>query len=217
MVENGFLISFSGIDGSGKSTLINCLKEYLNKIGILNVSICDAAKPCVYNNKINSIAQSLNGNMFNVFGTDLVNFCYAIDYIKNLEYQVIPALVNGDIVIMHRNEMCCKAYSMAYNCNMRILNRILSSFPRPDLHFYLDIDPGISIERLNKRRKTTGETPTYKENYDTLTKVRNNYFSLIQNEYSSVQIVDASLDVIEVNNIIQNKVNTLLKLGVENK
>lgn len=199
MKNNGLLICFSGIDGSGKSTYIKCVSEYLINEKKKNVIVCDAMKPCDYTERLKEVSQKLSGNMFDIFGSEFVNTTYAIDLIKNLENIIIPSLEKGNIVITHRYDLCCKAYSMLSNCNMGVINRVLDICPKPDLHLYLDVNAEIAVSRINERCITTGIKKADKENYKTLTKARTNYMNLLENNYANVKIIDTSCNIEEEN------------------
>jgi thymidylate kinase len=45
MAEQGFIISFSGLDGSGKSTFVDFAVQWLRENTDRNITVADAMKP----------------------------------------------------------------------------------------------------------------------------------------------------------------------------
>jgi dTMP kinase len=147
------LVSFEGIDGSGKSTQIRYLIHRLEQEGIQHkvfrepggTELSEAIRALLLNPEmvINPVAELL---LFSAARSQLVS------------EQVIPLLNEGYIVILDRFFDSTTAYqgygrsSLPIN-EIREMNRIASHGLLPDVTFYLKIEPVDAHERTVGLRK----------------------------------------------------------------
>src|SRR5690625_1584067 len=97
MTKPGWLITFEGIDGCGKSTQIALLREYLEKKGI-RFSVFREPGGTSLSEQIRTILLHQKGAMNPV--TELLLFSAARSQL--IREKVIPLLDKGDIVILDR-------------------------------------------------------------------------------------------------------------------
>jgi dTMP kinase len=147
------LVSFEGIDGSGKSTQIRYLMHHLEQEGIQykvfrepgGTELSEAIRAILLNPEmvINPVAELL---LFSAARSQLVS------------EQVIPLLNKGYVVILDRFFDSTTAYqgygrsSLPIN-EIREMNRIASHGLLPDVTFYLKIEPVDAQERTTGLRK----------------------------------------------------------------
>lgn len=154
------LLSFEGIDGSGKSTQIKLLTEWLTNKGKTplifrepgGTAVSEAIRTLLLDKTqhINPIAELL---LFSAARSQL------------LSEKIIPSLRNGEWVILDRFFDSTTAYQ-GYGRGVlpleqvQQLNRLTTNNIAPDITFYLDIDFETSIDRRknaeNDRMEASG-------------------------------------------------------------
>lgn len=178
------LISFEGIDGCGKSTQIELLKEYLNNQN-LSFSIFREPGGTVISEKIRTLLLHDSNEMNAV--TELLLFSAARSQL--ITEKVIPLLKKGEIVILDRYFDSTTAYqgygrqSAALN-SIKNLNRLASHQAVPDLTFYLKVDPVEAAKRTEKLDKDRMERAgseffsRVSSGYDTLAESEPRFFTI---------------------------------------
>lgn len=187
MVKQGIFITLSGIDASGKSTIqgwiCNILRNYTDK----EILLVDGLKPLVYTEILKEKATQYGEDMFDTFD-DLCLLTYSLALIRKYLFVIEPALREGKIVITHRDDLCCKAYTMLRDKNktvMPIIEKILSNYPEKDAHFYCDIDVETALKRIEIRKKG-GYIPSINENRECLEQLKKNYEKLLLNNKKAI-------------------------------
>lgn len=154
----GKLITFSGIDGCGKSTYATMLKEYYNSKGIDKVVILDAMKGGRYIDELKKITQQQNiPDIRNMFSPDLINLAWTADLIYRYEKIVKDYLQKDYYVILHRSDLCCRVYSRLFGNPEYaiIIEKMLDNLDFvPDIRIFLDIDPDLAYGRLIQRNNS---------------------------------------------------------------
>lgn len=158
------IIVFEGIDGTGKTTLIN---KILNNPGFDKNKICILTSPIYYSNIYHSNEIYINGNKTS---RELNYLLCLSSFLNCLDEYVIPALKEDKIVICDRWFYSNLFYSQVINNTkynpykdiIDITERFFklwltgvdrnTSFLLPDLIFFCDAD--ISITKIRDRSKT---------------------------------------------------------------
>lgn len=147
------LISFEGIDGCGKSTQISLLKDFLDQQNRSNHLFREPGGTEI-SEKIRSILLHESKYMDPV--TELLLFSAARSQL--ISEKVIPLLEKNNIVILDRFYDSTTAYqgygrkSVSLE-HIQLLNSIASHQIKPDLTFYLRIDPGVAAKRTQHNEK----------------------------------------------------------------
>jgi dTMP kinase len=148
MTLPGRLIVFCGIDGSGKSTQIKLLKQFLTELGYQ----CEAFKqptPWFRNNEL--VRRCLDEADYKVDQRFLA-LLSAADRINQISTVIEPLLANGTQVLLDRYVYSSYAYLHARGLtDYQWLKTINKYVPRPDLAFYLDADPQVALSRILMR------------------------------------------------------------------
>lgn len=169
-------ITFEGIDGAGKTTQINLLKDFLEKKGRTVLSIREPGG-LSFSEKIRDILLDTKTNINEI--TELFLFESARSELT--EKIIIPALKNNTIVICDRFFDSTTAYQgFGRGLNIEeilLINRFATQKLTPDLTFYLNIPIKISLNRnINKvkdRMESNSEEfiKNVKNGFDTLAKM----------------------------------------------
>ena len=155
MKEKGYFISFEGIDGSGKSTQIKKLAQFLETLEF-DVIITREPGGSVGGEEIRNLL--LRGQVDRWSAeTEILLFTAARR--DHLERIILPAIDDGKIVLCDRFTDSTRMYQGMRGPNLRTLVDMLNAKVinhDPDLTIIIDIDPEISLKRA-KSRKTAEE------------------------------------------------------------
>ncbi len=155
------LLVIEGLDGAGKSTQINLLKEYLSAKGYNIEYLHFPRTDEPYFGEL--IARFLRGEFGTLDTVDpyLVALLYAGDR-KDAARQISDWLKNGTVVLLDRYTYSNIAYQCAKIHDQpeqdKLMKWILSlefnhfSIPRPDLNIFLDVPFTFTEKKLSGRR-----------------------------------------------------------------
>ncbi|MHB1605866.1 MAG: dTMP kinase [Leptospirales bacterium] len=142
----GRLIVVEGIDGSGKSTQIELLENYLRLKGF-----------GVLRNSWNSsqeispiIKKAKKKQMLTPYGFSLL---HAADFSYRYTHEIIPALNSGKIVLSDRYVYTAIARDCARGIPKEWLVNNFRFAIRPDLTFFFRVDPGLAYDRITQVRQ----------------------------------------------------------------
>jgi dTMP kinase len=202
----GLLITFEGIDGSGKSTQAFLLKRRLEEMGI-PVFLYREPGGTAIGEKIRSILlDKVNSEMFPL--TEL--FLYLSARAQITAQCIVPALENGSIVLMDRyldSTIAYQGYARALGMErVRELNMIATGGLLPDATFVIDFDPIAALTRY-----TSTPDRLEAEGIEFMNRVREGFLLLAVTEPERVYIVDGARDVTTIENDIFEKAKTLFK------
>ncbi|MGM1430024.1 dTMP kinase [Sphingobacterium lactis] len=206
MAKKNLFIVLEGIDGSGKSTQTKLLKEKLAKAGhklYTTFEPTDSPIGSLIRNIFNRRVVTDNRAIAALFVAD------RLDHLLNPVNGIIKKLEEGYTVICDRYYFSSYAYqSEEVSLNWLIeANSISQNLLKPDVNIYIDIDPEISMERLNKDRSSL----EIFENLSNLQKVRSRYqeaFRLLEDK-ENIAFVDGNQSVEEISNAIFDIVSAL--------
>ena len=151
MKEKGYFISFEGIDGSGKSTQIQKLAEFLEARDF-DIVITREPGGSTGGEEIRNLLLQGNVDRWSA-ETEILLFTAARR--DHLERVILPALEKGKIVICDRFTDSTRMYQGMRGVNLRnlvdTLNEKVIKFD-PDLTIVIDLDPEISLARAKSRK-----------------------------------------------------------------
>lgn len=137
----GLLIVIEGTDGSGKSSQVNMLSDYIKKQGF-GCTVSEWKTSRLISGVINDAKER------NALNTITYSLLYAADYTDRLENEIIPALKSGFVVLMDRYTYTAYVRDSVRGHNINWVKNLYSFAPKPDLVFYLNVPPDILIKRL---------------------------------------------------------------------
>ena len=147
--KEGKLITFCGLDGCGKSTMINMLEKKLTEIGV-NVIVTKQPTDNVRRWKVfRNFMDSPNHEKNEYRSLSLVA---ASDRIQHSNKEILPLLAEGQTVISDRYFYSCLANLRARGYRRdNWIYEIARYIPKPDLAFFLDVPAEVAISRVRER------------------------------------------------------------------
>ncbi len=136
----GKLIVIEGPDGSGRSTQIALLTEWLEREGfpVQTMGL----------RRSNLLAKNIDEILAKNLVTRLTHtLMYATDFFDQLQNKIIPALRAGNVVLADRYVFTLIARASVRGVNKQYLNGIYQMTLRPDLTFWLNVQPKVTFER----------------------------------------------------------------------
>ncbi|RKY61730.1 MAG: dTMP kinase [Candidatus Neomarinimicrobiota bacterium] len=208
-MKKGILITFEGIDGSGKTTQINALIQRLQEAG-MSYRLFREPGGTEIGEKIRDILlDKKNENMLNV--TELL--LYSASRYQLTVSEIIPALEAGNVVICDRFYDSTTAYQ-GYGRGIDLefiyrLNDIATNSVTPDKTFILDID-------LEERRKRLGKKNLDRLERETLEfhrKVRMGFLEMAEQNPERFVVLDGNQAPDELSKKIWNVIKILKEIS----
>jgi len=196
VLEEGFFITFEGIEGSGKTTQINLLADYLQKKGY-DVLVSREPGGTALGKKIRQLLLDPQYDSMD-YRTEIL--LYAADRAQHVKEKIKPALKQGKIVISDRFVDSNLAYQAAgrgldYEMVYQINNWVIDS-TWPDLTFVLDIDIKEGLKRARELSLDSAGDRLEREVDDFHQRVRDAYLKMAESERFA--LVDAGRNREEV-------------------
>jgi dTMP kinase len=136
----GQLIAVEGADGSGRSTQIDLLRNWLERRGYPTVNVGLKRSMLVSR----ELERAMRGN---ILGTRTLSLFYATDFADQLENRIIPALRSGFIVLADRYIYTLMSRAIVRGVEPSWIRDVYSIALVPDAVFYLAVSPKILVER----------------------------------------------------------------------
>lgn len=190
-MNRGILIAVEGIDGAGKTTLVERLADFLGQFG---ESVVRSKEPTngVWGQKIRKSASI--GRM--KLEDEL--WAFIEDRKEHLRDVILPALANGQTVILDRYFYSTIAYQGSRGGDVdAICKLVFQNAIEPDAVVVLDVAPEIGLTRVRHR----GEIPNEFEQLDNLAAARQ-VFRQLAMHYQNIILVDASPDEQAVKKVV---------------
>jgi dTMP kinase len=203
----GLFISFEGIDGVGKSTQADLLEAFLAERGQTVVRTFEPGGTAL-GKSIRELL--LHGEHVDARAEALL---YAADRAHHVATKIRPALESGQVVITDRYLDSSVAYQGAGRvlgaAEVRDLSLWATRNLLPEITVLLDLDAAAAVARRNK----TGDQPDRleREKVDFFEKVRASYLELAANEPERFLVIDATMQVAEIQELIRENVASLLE------
>lgn len=211
-------ITFEGLDGSGKTTAIDILKKHIEK-HYENHNFVFTREPG--GTGIREAEHIRNFVLSPEFEIDPMSeaLLYLVSRKMHITKIINPALMDNKIVICDRFIDSSLAYQGGGRDlgikKIAELNSIVTNSMKPDFTFFLRISPEVAIKRLNKQNKNldrleNGGLEFYKKVFD-------GYEKVIKNDLKRFFIIDGTLSIEKVGNIIIDKFNKIFNNKLTSK
>ena len=143
----GKLIVVEGADGSGRSTQIARLVDWLETCGHATVQVGLKHSTLVSAD----LAKAQEGN---ILSRTTLSLFYATDFADQLENMILPALKAGFIVLSDRYIYTLMARDIVRGLSRRWCHEVFGFAVIPDLVFYLDVEPEELVHRVFQIRSS---------------------------------------------------------------
>ena len=192
-------ITFEGIEGSGKSTQIQMLKEFFEKKSLKAFFTKEPGS-----SEIGKEIRSILLNKENKIYPQTEIFLIFADRVQHVEEIIKPNLNEGKIVVSDRYYDSSVAYQGQREGISKIeIYELIENLdlPTPDITFLLDLPANVGLKRAKNRAsldRFESEEISFHEG------VRQNYLDLQEQNFQRIVKIDATQSPIEIfSNIIK--------------
>jgi dTMP kinase len=208
-------ISFEGGDGSGKSTQLRLLADYLSSQG----RACLCTREPGGTNLGRMIRKVLLEVRDESISSQTELFLYLADRAQHIQEVVQPALAGGKIVLCDRFTDSTLAYQgYGRGADLRLLremNFMAGGGIIPDLTFLLDCPVDLALSRTARRIQAQRSTESREDRFESEDvgfheRVRRGFKELARAEPERIRVLDASRSIQEVHEQIRAIVESKL-------
>lgn len=208
-MKKGLFITFEGIDGCGKTTQLNMLKEMLEKDGYKVITTKEPGS-----GNLGSEIRKILLHAKETIANKAEMFLFLADRAQHVEMIIKPEIEKGNIVLCDRHTDSTVAYQ-GYGRNQDVnllteLNDIATSTLKPDLTLLYDVSPETSSLRVG-REKDRMES----EGNGFMSKVRDGYSDLAKKYPERIKKIDAEKSIEEVFKETEKYIYEILKKNAE--
>lgn len=145
----GRLITFCGLDGCGKTTMITILKDYLEA---LNYTVELTKQPTDFVRKSTIFRTYMDSPVHDEFDYRSLSLLAASDRVQHSNRFINPELEQGKIVISDRYFYSCLANLRARGYTEDCwIYEVAKSITKPDIAFFIDVPVDVAVERVRRR------------------------------------------------------------------
>jgi len=207
----GRLIVIEGPDASGRSTQIDLITARLEADGhaVLNTGL---KRSELVGRGILEAKRDYN------LGRKTLALYYAADFADQFEYKIIPALQAGYIVLADRYIYTLIARNVVRGLDRRWSHNLYGFAIKPDLVFFLDVDPSILVHRVFQKNSSLdhyesgadiGLSDDMYESFLIYQKKISQEFSVMQKKYGLIP-VNGNRAITEINSDLQKRIDVFL-------
>jgi dTMP kinase len=207
-MKNGLFITVEGLDGSGKTTQVQGIKEYFEKMGIEPLMVREPGGTRI-GEKVRCILLDNDNSEMDSVAEMLL---YAASRAQNVAENILPALAEGRVVICDRfidSSVAYQGYGReldveeVYNVNLAAVRHRL-----PDATFFLDKKPKASLQR---RIEASGADRLESEKMEFHDRVYNGYMELCNKYPERIIRLDAEDSIEAINKKIVTTLDSILE------
>jgi dTMP kinase len=195
-------ITLEGIEGSGKTTQMHRLRNYLENRGY----------SCVLTREPGGTAlgEKIRAILLDPASTELVPMAelllYMADRAQHIDSLIKPCLADGKVVLCDRYFDATVVYQgfargldTGFICD---LHRKIFNDLKPDITFLLDLEPHIGLARawkqLDNGTRSGAESRFEEETISFHDKVRAGYLELARRQPKRIRVIDGSQDELQI-------------------
>lgn len=149
--KRGIHVQYTGIDGAGKSTQAGRITYYLLKK--YGPTYFAESRTDFISKLMHALAwQHGHTDRRTYYGDHVVDFAKAFDVIRNHNAEIEPLLAAGMHVVEPRSIYCRTVMALAMTGERdEKTEQLLELIPKPNVLFWIDTDPNVSLRRVQKR------------------------------------------------------------------
>jgi len=206
------LITFEGIDGSGKSVQARRLLANLSRKGFSVLLVRDPGGPVISEKIRELLLHSEKGSVDSV--TELM--LYEAARAQLIAEEILPALYTGHIVISDRftdSTLAYQGFGRQIPLDVvKTANKLVCGSLKPAVTFILDISLEESLRR--RRKISVSDDRIEKETEDFFEAVRRGYKTIAKEEPDRVVLLNGTLPVEKLEQIILENVLHIIESGM---
>ena len=146
---NGLLITFCGLDGCGKTTMIQHL---VSDLETQHIEVFLTKQPTDFVRKSDIFRTYMDSPDHNAFDYRSLSLLAASDRVQHSNRIIEPEMKDGNIVISDRYFYSCIANLRARGyAEDEWIYEIARHIPKPDIAFFLDVPVETAIKRVRNR------------------------------------------------------------------
>ena len=215
MQRPGYLITFEGLDGCGKTTQLALAAEHLHAQGARVAATKEPGGTPLGQQLREILMNAAPGTLSPLTELTLMFAARA----QHIEQVILPALGSGAIVLCDRFTDSSVAYQ-GYGHGVpletvRALDHLLCQGVRPHLTLLLDIDAPTSASRTGTRNQVVQQVASRfeQEGRPFFERVRAGYQEIARQEPQRVQVIDGTASLADVHRAMLQKIDRFLKRG----
>lgn len=208
----GKLFIVEGADGSGKSTQVALLRKWLESEGY-SVFYTE------WNSSVLVKETTKEAKKKNILTPTTFSLLHATDFADRLNYQIIPPLKAGMIVLADRYAYTAFARDVVRGVDPRWVRNLYSFAVKPDIRFYFDVPIKVACDRILSGRAELkfheagmdlGFSPDSKESFRIFQgKILDEYKKMV--DECGLTTVDATLGIHQQQEIVRGEIKKELK------
>lgn len=212
----GRLFVIEGADGSGRSTQIARLSQWLESNGFA-VRLMGLRRSNLVSEELEQAKQG------NVLTRTTLSLFYATDFFDQLVNEIIPALRAGLIVIADRYIYTLMARDTVRGADRAWVRNVYGPALVPDAVFYFRVSAARLVERNFQKNATLDywesgmDLGLSRDMFDSFVKYQRMLqleFQKLQKEYK-FEVVNGNRSVLSVQRDLQRKIGKMLSIGME--
>lgn len=206
-MHKGLFITVEGTDGSGKTTQIRLIEDYFIRKGYEVVLSREPGGTRISERIRDMILDPVNTDIFPL--TEMI--LYAASRAQHVAEVIKPAVEAGKVVICDRFVDSSYAYQgSGRGVDLKVVadvNRAAIDGMVPDITFFLDLDPKISLQR---RLASTGADRIEQEKIDFHIRVYDGYKNMALLYPSRIKTIDASQSIDAISSEIREYLDEMV-------
>jgi dTMP kinase len=219
-LKKGLLITFEGPEGSGKSTQVRLLCDYLHRLHFRILQLREPGGTIIGEKIRNILLDPKNKNM------DIVceMLLYQAARAQLVREKVLSALQKKKIIVLDRfldATICYQGYGAKLNINpvltrkgwinlIKQIGRLTTFGIQPDLTILLDIDTQQGLHRSKRRDRIERKSLQFHQ------RVRKGYLKLANANLRRIKVIPVNKNIIEIQSMIRKIVHKLLRVASHN-
>ena len=203
-MTRGLFITFEGADGCGKTTQLNLLKDYFEKVG-KEVVLTREPGAKGLGEHVRKILLNYNG----VVSDRCESFLFLADRAQNVDVIVNPAINEGKIVLCDRHTdstVAYQGYGRGLDINeINMLNNLATGGMKPDLTLVFDVDIETSMQRVGNEKDRMEQSGN-----EFFNRVRYGYLKIAEQEPDRVKVIDSTQSIEDVHEDVIKIINSYM-------
>lgn len=210
----GKLIVIEGADGSGRSTQISRLVEWLEGTGHATLQVGLKRSTLVSE----QLEQAQQGN---ILSRTTLSLFYATDFADQLEHAILPALRAGAVVLADRYIYTLMARDLVRGMDEKWLRNLYGIALVPDAVFYLEVSPEQLVQRVFAKNQSLDfwesgmDLGLSRDMFDSFLKYQaamRETFRRLQSTYR-FRIIDGERSTASINEELKTRIGVVLASG----